>query len=447
MFGKPFWFSFYLRIVINKGCYEAHRHTSRIVWLCVPYHLNLDNLEIKIWINLKSYSEHSASVQAECLTKSHENLQTFPPNHSDSSSIHSKRFSVWHAGLAVRPKPIGTKASTAKRATSATAQAFATFYCIEVFFHTSHAVVILHPVMIHTILLADIKYRVSSFHRYKLDKKTKRWCTAHVQCNVRHNKSSQQILPEIARLRLRRPTEILADCRRIGSWTVIGVQGRTKNRFWSPKHQGSQQHFFMSSSVKQRSLSNTCYLLNIFIDGILWLSSYLPPFSGARTETSRGLASLGWRSLLLKKGGRDERLRYCITETYSKTTVSAGCKPCHTCKPSYAWRWWLIPLMNMLNLESASHQQPLPWNLLPPPARNKKLPHFSTKPSAVFRPLLESRRPNVTAKAAPPGVFEPVPGRDVFKNNLSIEKNPSPNRLYWQHTFAGAFASLSRPQF
>ena len=142
-------------------------------------------LTISIWTTrwlkiLKSNSEHSASVQAECLTKSHENLQAFPPNHSDSSSIHSKRFSVWHAGLAVRPKPIGTKASTAKRATSATAHAFATFYCIEFLFHTSHAVFILHPGMIHTILLGDINYRVSSFHRYN-------------------------------ELRFRRPTEILAD--------------------------------------------------------------------------------------------------------------------------------------------------------------------------------------------------------------------------------------------
>ena len=32
-------------------------------------------------------------------------------------------------------------------------------------------------------------------------------------------------------------------------------------------------------------------------------------------------------------------------------------------------------------------------------------------------------------------------------HQLSVEKKPSPNRLYWQHTFAGAFASLSRPQF
>ncbi len=73
------------------------------------------------------------------------------------------------------------------------------------------------------------------------------------------------------------------------------------------------------------------------------------------------------------------------------------------------------------------------FSILPPPARPGT--------TGIYGEIEES-----TAQ-----VMEHL-GKDISeafleKSIMSVEKSIYPNRLYWQHTFAGAFASLSRPQF
>ena len=123
----------------------------------------------------------------------------------------------------------------------------------------------------------------------------------------------------------------------------------------------------MSSSMKQRSLSNTCYPLNIVIDGILWLPNLViyHPFSGARTETSRGLASLGGRSLLLKKKaavtngcGSKQRhtARQLAAQVANLATLASHLSGTKVMEAEIVFPWWTWFIKNQHHISSLCHR-------------------------------------------------------------------------------------------